>query len=92
MHSSNDINSSNMYSWTHCCRAPEYGIRVGPEYAGGVISLLQQLQSSAAEESDARASHYLPAHFLHVPRGLQQILSLPEFHASHLQVDLPTSL
>ena len=59
---------------------------MGTGYPGGVQGLLENLQSVMTAEDELRVSDYLPAHYLHAPRGLQQIIALPEFHAGQLQV------
>lgn len=68
------------------CRSPEYGIRVGPGVQGGLQGLLQDLQTRLPAADEIRASAYLPDHFLHTLRGLQDIISLPQFRQGQLQV------
>ena len=68
------------------CRTPEYGIRIGPKHPGGCQGALQQLQGLLPADDELRLSDYLPAHFIHIPRGLQEVLSLPQFHVGQLQV------
>ena len=39
-----------------------------------------------AAGNELEVSDYIPAHFLHASRGLQQIIALPEFQSGQLQV------
>ena len=68
------------------CRSPEYGIRVGPGVEGGPQGLLKDLQARLPAADDIRASEYLLDYFLHTLRGLQDIISLPQFQQGQLQV------
>ena len=68
------------------CRLPEYGVRVGPGVEGGPQGLLQAVQALLPAEDDVKASDFLPDHFLHILRGLQDVISMPQFRQGHVQV------
>ncbi|KAK9832294.1 hypothetical protein WJX74_005497 [Apatococcus lobatus] len=67
-------------------RLPEYGIRVSPGVEGGPQGLLEDLQVRLPAEVEVSASEYLPDYFLHTVRGLQDMISMPQFKAGQMQV------